>query len=132
MFVDSNVYMLQMYAAYTSDFLNEGEWRAWADVLIELSEVPKRWVVEMAVLSEKNTEFVGGEISREIKWSDNLYSLKGEFELSFLYIKGSANDGDEGFYRLAVGNGYFSDAPIDNLVSGAKSIWIFVLVLSSQ
>lgn len=119
--INKNIYFLKIYAAFSVGFLKVSEWRCWADVLIKMSDIPKKWVIEMSSLDGKTDDLIKKEIFCEIEWSSAFNSLKEDFELSFIYMKNNLNNGDDNdFLNLAVGGGYFSDAPVDFLINRAK------------
>ena len=80
-----------VYSGLSCRYLRDSEWEAWAELLLGLALMPKRWVVELASVGsnacDKLNEALFDEMNLNTEPKENLFQNLHEMLYSFIYIK---------------------------------------------
>lgn len=103
-----------VYSGLSCRYLRDSEWEAWAELLLGLALMPKRWVVELASVGsnacEKLNEALFDEMNLNTEPKENLFQSLHEMLYSFIYIKYFINGaGDKQIFLNALEEMGFSD-----------------------
>ncbi|MNS60042.1 hypothetical protein D3C72_930190 [compost metagenome] len=114
MIANRDLYFACIYSGLNSRYLSESEWKNWADLLLELSLVPKKWVIELANFSFYNENKLNEELFNEMHLNSTsnemLFQCLHEMIFSFVYIKSFLNGGgDENEFLNALEEMGFSE-----------------------